>query len=141
MLKSLMQHIVSLTGLEVDLTKVVISTKPKSSMKTPKTQGWVSRSTSGNMYHIVVLNTLKGNKLASVVAHELRHVEQYQTGKLERIDGIFLWKGLPISKRTTDYCDLPWEIDAHGFEVTWLIARYKHAIINMLPTFLQPSTL
>ena len=52
-------------------------------------------------------------RLLETVAHEMVHVKQYCR---KEITGDDTWNGKYINPKTTDYWDLPWEIEAHGRE-------------------------
>jgi len=52
--------------------------------------------------------------IAYTVFHEMKHVEQLTSGKLQHIDGKCLWLGEDYTD--TAYFDRPWEIEAYKFE-------------------------
>ena len=56
--------------------------------------------------------------MLSTVAHELVHVKQFAKGELydSTVKDRTRWHGQWM-KRTPDYWDLPWEIEAYGREV------------------------
>lgn len=63
-------------------------------------------------------STLPLRSMLSTVAHELVHVKQFSRGELydSTVKDRTRWQGEWL-KRTPDYYDLPWEIEAYGREV------------------------
>ena len=53
-------------------------------------------------------------RFLETVAHEMVHVKQYCRNEMSGRD---TWHGKFINPKTTEYWDLPWEIEAHGREV------------------------
>jgi len=54
------------------------------------------------------------------LAHEMVHVKQYATGEsrhYERKPHVTKFRGVMVNTHTTDYWDLPWEIEAYGREL------------------------
>lgn len=70
-------------------------------------------------HHLII--QLSGNlntkELYSTVVHEMKHVEQYTTGKLTQTH----WNGLVQPK--VEYKDLPWEQEANKFEIM-MVKKY-----------------
>ena len=58
---------------------------------------------------------LRLRKLLETIAHEMVHVKQYARRELHPVHNT--WCGKTYNPKTTDYWDLPWEIEAHGREV------------------------
>lgn len=69
-------------------------------------------------FYIRVDSRLPLKTMLSTVAHELVHVKQFSKGELydSTVKGKTRWLGKWM-KRTPDYYDLPWEIEAYGREV------------------------
>jgi predicted metallopeptidase len=51
-----------------------------------------------------------------VLAHEMMHVRQYQSGDLKVIGGKVLWKGKNYSFTHTDPRKTPWELEAYRYD-------------------------
>jgi len=58
--------------------------------------------------------------ILKTIAHEMVHVKQFLYG--ETNETLTRWKGMKISSDTNYYCQ-PWEIEAHGMEVS-LFSRF-----------------
>ena len=58
--------------------------------------------------------------ILKTIAHEMVHVKQFLYG--ETNESLTRWKGMKISSDTNYYCQ-PWEIEAHGMEVS-LFSRF-----------------
>lgn len=74
--------------------------------------------------HINSKRSVKAMLIA--LAHEMVHVKQYATGEsrqYERTPYVTKFRGVMVNISTTDYWDLPWEIDAFGRELG-LYARF-----------------
>jgi len=69
-------------------------------------------------FYIRVDSKLPLKDMLSTVAHELVHVKQFAKGELydSTVKDRTRWHGQWM-KRTPDYWDLPWEIEAYGREV------------------------
>lgn len=73
-------------------------------------------------YHDFEIEVAKGKSVRDTlqtIAHEMVHLKQFCTGELK--DGVVpattsVWKGKIINEKSTDYWDLPWEIEAFGRE-------------------------
>ena len=57
-------------------------------------------------------------RLLETVAHEMVHVKQYSRGELVELKtNKTKWQGKVVNRKSLDYYDLPWEIEAYGREV------------------------
>lgn len=67
-------------------------------------------------YEVTLCNDLKPTRLASSIAHELRHVEQYASGRLAEAPGEdgCLWRGQLVEPDDPERA--PWEIEAREAE-------------------------
>jgi hypothetical protein len=73
-------------------------------------------------YHDFEIEVAKGKSVRETlmtIAHEMVHIKQFCMGELK--DGLVpattsVWKGKIINEKSTDYWDLPWEIEAFGRE-------------------------
>jgi hypothetical protein len=77
-------------------------------------------------YEIRVDSTMRLPAVLRCLAHEAVHVSQYEKGHLKdssRAAFEVIWKRKKFDIRTTNYYDLPWEIEAYGHEVG-LFERY-----------------
>jgi len=74
--------------------------------------------TNGDQYEIRVKSSIGRAKAISILAHELIHLQQYETDLLKNLGGkAVIWKGDTIPDITTiDYMKRGWEEDAfkHG---------------------------
>lgn len=59
---------------------------------------------------ITIAKRLSVHEMIVTLFHEMVHVKQYAEGRLEQVG---VWLG---QKYDCDYCDLPWEIEAHEME-------------------------
>jgi hypothetical protein len=62
------------------------------------------------------------------LAHELVHVKQYAKGELswKEVNNRIRWNNQLIDESTTNYFDLPWEIEAFGREYGLYIRYVTH---------------
>lgn len=63
---------------------------------------------------IEVCKDVSHTEIAYTICHEMKHIEQMYSKRLEYKDGKTLWKGEDHSR--TDYFDRPWEKEAYSFE-------------------------
>lgn len=54
--------------------------------------------------------------ILKTIAHEMVHIKQYACGELD--ETLMSWKGKRVDSDSLDYYDHPWEIEAHGLEVS-----------------------
>jgi hypothetical protein len=67
--------------------------------------------------------------ILTALAHEMVHVKQYATGEskqYERTPYVTKFRGVMVNTSTTDYWDLPWEIDAYGRELGLYVRFMEH---------------
>ena len=67
--------------------------------------------------------------MLTALAHEMVHVKQYATGEsrqYERTPYVTKFRGVMVNTSTTDYWDLPWEIDAYGRELGLYVRFMEH---------------
>lgn len=65
-----------------------------------------------NIYTIYIDTTLTGDDLIEVLCHEMIHLKQLQSKKLELINNNFKWNGNFIYENTP-YDHRPWEVEAY----------------------------
>ena len=72
-------------------------------------------------FEIEVDRRLNLRQLLETVAHEMVHVKQYARNEMCEANPLLRymtsWKSTQVCTKTTEYWDLPWEIEAHGREV------------------------
>ncbi len=67
----------------------------------------------------------RGLEVDEVLAHELRHAWQYQTGAIKqgpRFSNYLIWYGEPLNGvawSAAEYAAFPWEIDANAYGAKW----------------------
>ncbi len=66
-------------------------------------------------FEIEADRTQRMRRLLETIAHEMVHVKQYARRELHPVQNVT--STFPNEIKTTDYWDLPWEIEAHGREV------------------------
>jgi hypothetical protein len=54
--------------------------------------------------------------ILKTIAHEMVHIKQYACGELD--ETLMSWKGKRVDSDSLDYYDHPWEVEAHGLEVS-----------------------
>lgn len=67
--------------------------------------------------------------MLTALAHEMVHVKQFATGEskqYERTPYVTKFRGVMVNVSTTDYWDLPWEIDAYGRELGLYVRLMEH---------------
>lgn len=67
--------------------------------------------------------------MLTALAHEMVHVKQYATGEskqYERTPYVTKFRGVMVNTSTTDYWDLPWEVDAYGRELGLYVRFMEH---------------
>lgn len=81
-------------------------------------------------FEIEVDSKLNMRQLLETVAHEMVHVKQYARNEMCDANPLLRymtsWKSTKVCTKTTEYWDLPWEIEAHGREVG-LFIRWAQA--------------
>jgi hypothetical protein len=81
-------------------------------------------------FDIEVDSKLNLRQLLETVAHEMVHVKQYARNEMcdnnVHTTNKTSWKSTSVCTETTEYWDLPWEIEAHGREVG-LFIRWAQA--------------
>lgn len=84
-----------------------------------KTRNGIARkrlfALGGHHYEIVLYRQMDDTALAEVLAHEVTHITQYETGRLSHTDGGWVWLGEFFDK-DTPYRERPWEIEAFQSE-------------------------
>lgn len=76
-------------------------------------------------FRINLFEDLSYKKLMNTIAHELTHVKQFMREELDVYhNGHILWKNELIDEKDFDYLDLPYEIEARGYEFS-LTTRYE----------------
>ena len=111
--------IVSGLGLKLDLSRVKIAyNKPRQA----DAVGGVTRGTCNydhrtDIITVAVSSGLRQRVTKRVLAHEIKHAEQYQTGKLKNCyGGLKVWEREVIDSTEVKYIDHPWEIEARVAE-------------------------
>ena len=69
--------------------------------------------------------------LLKTLAHEMVHVKQYALGTLDSFKGDPLWNSK--LHKTTSYYDLPWELEANGYEAIMFfkfIKKYDRKLLK-----------
>ena len=74
-------------------------------------------------FRVNLLESLSYKKLMNTLAHELTHVKQFIRNELNIQDNVTVWKNEVINDEDFDYLDLPYEIEARGYEFS-LTTRY-----------------
>ena len=77
--------------------------------------GYCLELDNNRSFEIEADKKLRLRKLLETIAHEMVHVKQYARRELHPVHNT--WCGKTYNPKTTDYWDLPWEIEAHGREV------------------------
>ena len=77
--------------------------------------GYCLELDNNRTFEIEADKKLRLRKLLETIAHEMVHVKQYARRELHPVNET--WCGKTYNPKTTDYWDLPWEIEAHGREV------------------------
>ena len=81
-------------------------------------------------FDIEVDYKLSMRQILETVAHEMVHVKQYARNEMCDADNPSTnktsWKSNSVCTKSTEYWDLPWEIEAHGREVG-LFVRWAQA--------------
>ena len=78
---------------------------------------------------ITIMPKLSKNNILRVLAHEMVHVKQYATGEskqYERTPYVTKFRDVMVNTSTTDYWDLPWEIEAYGRELGLYVRFMEH---------------
>ena len=63
---------------------------------------------------IEIVKTVSIDEIAYAICHEMKHVEQLCSKRLQYTNGKSLWLGEDHS--STEYFERPWEIEAYKFE-------------------------
>jgi hypothetical protein len=82
---------------------------------------------SSREYELEIDHTVGLRRMLETVAHEMVHVKQYARNEMSDTaiqTKFYKWKDTLVPE-TTDYWDLPWEIEANGREVG-LFIRWAH---------------
>ena len=81
-------------------------------------------------FDIEVDYKLSMRQILETIAHEMVHVKQYARNEMCDADNPSTnktsWKSNSVCTKSTEYWDLPWEIEAHGREVG-LFVRWAQA--------------
>ena len=56
------------------------------------------------------------HEMASNLAHELVHAKQFCRGQINMVDNVWKHNNLVLDCDHVDYIDLPWEVEAYGYE-------------------------
>ncbi len=81
-----------------------------------------------NQYIIYITPYLKGHKLGITLAHELIHVDQFESGNLKQYNlykGIYIFNSDTINTNIVKYNDRPYEIDAMNREEELYFRTFK----------------
>ena len=71
-----------------------------------------------------------------ILAHELKHVEQYQTKKLSHPGGkLRLWENTLHTLTDESYYDSPWEVEARRAEVEYTAFRWLRVVFPVYHGF------
>jgi hypothetical protein len=67
-----------------------------------------------NGTYYLFIDNFKRREAIEVIAHEIIHIQQYQSGELsyEYETGILIWQGQPFDVYQLEYGRRPWESDA-----------------------------
>lgn len=74
-------------------------------------------------FEISLDNRLGKRSQLLTLAHEMVHLKQFAKGELRDVRDVAskswkqVWNGQALSEESTDYYDLPWEIEAYGREI------------------------
>lgn len=81
---------------------------------------WEDDNNRPREFTIEVYANMRKRKIMETICHEMVHVKQFARGEMKDIMGgasKVRWNGNDYTRETTDYYDLPWEIEAHGREL------------------------
>lgn len=67
-----------------------------------------------NKFLIEIVKTVSNAEIAYTVCHEMKHVEQMVSKRLQYVKGKAMWLG--EDHTATEYFDRPWEKEAYKFE-------------------------
>lgn len=78
-------------------------------------------------FTITVDSTVSKRRIMETIAHEMVHLKQYAKGELVDMvrSGNTRWQKQDINS-STNYWDLPWEVEAHGKELGLFIRWAEH---------------
>ena len=96
---------------------------------------WVDRNYRPREFLVEINSTYSKKSQIETLAHELVHVKQFAKGELRclvRPESNLYWfsekyKPLANAEKYSDYCLLPWEIEANGM-TEGLVAKYYESI-------------
>lgn len=77
---------------------------------------------------IEIRNRLTRERQIWILAHELRHIMQRQSGALRTVGGRDTWHGAAVDESAMPYNDLPWEKDANAWADQHASAFYGNEV-------------
>ena len=77
---------------------------------------YVKRATKFYAEQLLSEKMLKGIHIRIKFNKNMVHIKQYAHGELD--ETLMSWKGKRVDSNNLDYYDHPWEIEAHGLEVS-----------------------
>ena len=92
--------------------------------------GYCMQEDTNRMFTIDVQKDLSLRDFITTICHEMVHVKQYARNEMCDSNTFHTnktsWKSTSVCTKSTEYWDLPWEIEAHGREVG-LFIRWAQA--------------
>lgn len=120
--------------LGIDLDDVVLDT---TKLVTSDEHAHAKRVQCGELnvhsthYEVLLNNTVPDHDAAVTICHELIHVKQFKTGRLNRINNGWVWDNTFYSF-STPYNEKPWEDEAREHEIE-LTAAVTEEYIQLDP--------
>lgn len=106
---------VGLYELDIDSSYVIISKMPESMKNSIGDEFEMKASIIGEgKQFMMYVDDMDRMEAIKIISHELIHLEQYQSGRLVKLDdNKVLWEGKVLDVKKIPYMKRPWEIEAH----------------------------
>lgn len=114
------QDFIEFTIDKLGLTKSMFSLLKFTFIDHPEDHGHFDYRTDEG--HSIINNLSDLHIIRTIIAHELIHAQQWASGRLrysfercgKTFKQFFVWDDKRVDHIGLDYCELPWEIDAHS---------------------------
>ena len=98
-----------------------------------------NNSRKAREFEIEIHSGIGAKDILKTLAHEMVHIKQYAYS--ETNETLTRWRGMKVDSDTVDYWIQPWEVEAHGMEVS-LFSRFaiKEALWEIFENVQNPDS-
>lgn len=112
--KSYLDSVVYVGLDHLNITDVIMVIRPMSESKAKVDNDMMLKAhiVGDDRSYVMYVGDLNRSEAITVISHELIHLHQYYTNKLQVVNGLVIWQQEPVDINEVSYKDRPWEVEA-----------------------------